>query len=97
MSPEDLINEKQIITQSGHTLVGRPINVHNDELRKLADYVDYRKSGARCGKPLNILEKFAIRVLELHAEDLNEERFWNALHERLSTLDDETIHDERPF
>lgn len=88
MKPEDLIDNKQVLTQSNHTLVGRPINVHNHELKLLADYVDYRKSGARCGKPLNILERFALRVLELHAEDLTEKRFWTAFHESLRTTDE---------
>jgi hypothetical protein len=73
MTPEQLINEKQILTQSNHTLFDQ-FHVSNSRLKLLADYASYRKGGVRCGKPLNALEAFAMDILENHADALEFDR-----------------------
>lgn len=81
MTPEDLINEKQILTQSNHTLFDQ-FHVSNSRLKLLADYASYRKGGVRCGKPLNVLEAFAMDILENHATGLEMDRVLRKMFER---------------
>lgn len=71
-----------------YTIVGRPIGVPDKELKKLYDYLDYRKGGVKVGRPLNILESFARRILELHSEDLKNERFWIEVYKIMSKTDE---------
>lgn len=78
MTPEDLINEHQKISNSNHTHFDGFL-VDNSKLKLLADYASYRKGGVKCGRPLNVLEKFALDVLERHARQLEDERLMRGI------------------
>lgn len=78
MQPEDLIDERTKIGNSNHTLFDAFL-VHNHKLKLLADYTSYRKGGVKCGRPLNVLEAFALEVLERHAQQLKEENIMRGI------------------
>lgn len=73
MQPEQLIDERTKISNSDHTFF-EGFLVDNRQLKLLADYASYRKGGVKCGRPLNVLEAFAMDVLERHAEQLEFEK-----------------------
>lgn len=73
MTPEQLIDDRTKIGNSDHTFF-EGFLVSNRELKLLADYASYRKGGVKYGRPLNVLEAFAMDVLERHAGQLEFEK-----------------------